>query len=276
MLRRWGPGVAALVLSACAAGQPVEVSREPSERGAMSEQEFRALHRPRSEAAGPHLGEHLTVGGARAYLRLPDGSPGPWPAVLVLHDVGGLNEHFLHWTDRLAAEGYAALAVDYYDTQQSTGPDGSVTAMRTVNPERALQVLQAAHAFLVTEARVRAPRTAVIGWGLGGSWALRLGMREPALDAVVTYSGLVEADPEALSRLRAPLLAVFGTKDASLPAEVQESFVQALDEAQGVHRVLRYEAEHAFENPASEQYAPHVAAAAWQAVELFLERHLKR
>jgi carboxymethylenebutenolidase len=276
VLRRWGPGVAALVLGACAAGPPVEVSREPTELGAMSEQEFRALHRPRSEAAGPRLGEFLTVGGARAYLRLPDGPPGRWPAVLVLHDVGGLNEHFLHWADRLAAEGYAALAVDFYDTQQSTGPDGAVTAVRTVNPERALRVLQAAHTFLEQDARVRAPRTAALGWGLGGAWALRLGMREPGLDAVVTYSGLVEADPEALSRLRAPLLALFGTKDASLPPEVQEAFVQALDEAQGVHRVLRYEADHAFENPASEQYSPQVAAAAWQAVELFLERHLKR
>jgi carboxymethylenebutenolidase len=265
-----------LGLCACAAGQPVEVAREPSELGAMSEQEFRALHRPRSEAAGPHRGEWLTVGGARAYLRLPDGAPGPFPAVLVLHDVGGLNGHFLHWADRLAAEGYAALAVDFYDTQESTAPDGSMMAVRTVNPERTGRVLQAAHAFLVSEARVRAPRTAVIGWGLGGAWALRLGMREPALDAVVTYSGLVEADPGALSRLRAPLLALFGTQDVSLPPGVQEAFVQALDEAQGVHRVLRYEAEHAFENPASEQYAPQVAAAAWQAVELFLERHLKR
>ncbi|ADO68455.1 Dienelactone hydrolase family protein [Stigmatella aurantiaca DW4/3-1] len=265
-----------LVLGACAAGQPVEVSREPSDMGAMSEQEFRALHRPRSEAAGPHRGEELVVGGARAYLRLPEGAPGPRPAVLVLHDEGGLSEHFLHWADRLAAEGYAALAVDLYGTQESTAPDGTVTVVKMLDVERARKVLQAAHAFLVTDARVRAPRTAVMGWGLGGSWALRLGMAEPALDAVVTYSGLVEADPEALAGLRAPLLVLLGTKDATLPAEEQEAFVQALDDAQGLHRVLRYEAEHAFENPASGQYDAHAAAAAWQAVEFFLERHLKR
>ncbi|MDC0712471.1 dienelactone hydrolase family protein [Stigmatella sp. ncwal1] len=276
MLRRGGWGVAALVLGACAAGQPVEVSREPSDMGAMSEQEFRALHRPRSEAAGPHQGEELVVGGARAYLRLPEGAPGPTPAVLVLHDVGGLSEHFLLWSDRLAAEGYAALAVDLYGTQEATAPDGTVTAVKTLDAARAWKVLQAAHAFLVKDERVRAPRTAVIGWGLGGSWALRLGMGEPTLDAVVSYSGLVEADPEALSHLRAPLLVLLGTKDATLPAEQQEAFVQALDEAQGLHRVLRYEAEHGFENPASGQYDARVAAAAWQAVDLFLERQLKR
>jgi carboxymethylenebutenolidase len=137
-------------------------------------------------------------------------------------------------------------------------------------------VLRAAHVFLMTDERVRAPRTGVIGWSVGSTWALRLAAAEPELDAVVEYYGWPVLEPEQLAQLRAPLLGLYGTKDVSVPPTIVDELEQALDAAKVPHRVLRYEAEHAFANPADPRYDAWAAAAAWQEVDAFLEKHLKR
>jgi carboxymethylenebutenolidase len=138
------------------------------------------------------------------------------------------------------------------------------------------KLLQAAHGFLLKDERVRAPRTGAIGWSVGGAWALRLAMAEPELDAVVEYYGGPVLEPEALATLRAPLLAVYGTRDVSIPPTLVDQFEQALDAANVPHRVVRYEAEHAFANPDDPRYHAWAAAAAWQEVDAFLEKHLQR
>ncbi|HLL05759.1 MAG TPA: dienelactone hydrolase family protein [Myxococcaceae bacterium] len=266
--------MAALVLGACTLGRSAEVAREPASPGAMSEREFQALHAPGASPA--RKGVELEVLGARAYLSLPSGAVAPLPAIVVVHEAGGLNGHMLHWADRLAAEGYAALAVDLLGGKVPATPEESTEAMRRLDPERADTLLRAAHAFLIKDERVRAPRTGAIGWSVGSAWALRLALAEPGLDAVVAYYGWPVLEPEVLASLRPPLLGVYGTRDVSVPPTVVDQFEQALDAAQVPHRVVRYEAEHAFANPDDPRYHAWAAAAAWQEVDAFLEKHLKR
>jgi len=263
-----------LLLAACTTGRPAEVAREPASPGAMSEREFQALHEP--GASPPRPGVELELAGARAYLSLPPGASAPLPGVLIVHEAGGLNAPILHWADRLAAEGYAALVVDLFGGKVPTTPEESTEAMRMLDLERAGKLLQAAHGFLMKDARVRAPRTGAIGWSVGSAWMLRLAMAEPELDAVVSYYGWPVLEPEELARLRAPLLGVYGTMDVSVPPTIVDQFEQALDAADVTHRVVRYEAQHAFANPADPRYHPWAAAAAWQEVDAFLEKHLKR
>jgi carboxymethylenebutenolidase len=266
--------VAVLLLSACTAGRPAEVAREPASPGAMSEREFQALHAP--GASPPRNGVEVEVAGARAYLSLPPGASAPLPGVVVVHEAGGLDANMLHWADRLAAEGYAALVVDLFGGKVPTTPEESTEAMRMLDLEQAGKLLHAAHVFLMTDARVRAPRTGVIGWSVGSAWALRMAMAEPEVDAVVSYYGWPVLEPEELAKLRAPLLGVYGTKDVSVPPTIVDQFEQALDAAQVTHRVVRYEAEHAFAHPADPRYHAWAAAAAWQEVDAFLKKHLKR
>jgi carboxymethylenebutenolidase len=266
----------ALLLGACVSGRPKEVAREPSPTGAVSEAEFKALHTLRTDAAPARKGQEVEVGGAKAYLSLPEGAKGPLPAVLVIHEWWGLNEHIQHWADRLAANGYAALAVDLYGGKVATNRDEAMALVKSVDAARAQEVLKAAHTFLQQDERVRAERTGSIGWCFGGGWSLRTAMAIPELDAAVLYYGNPVTDAEQLATIQGAVLGIFGTKDASIPPEKVAELRQGLDAAGVRHRILEFEADHAFANPSGGRYDALAASTAWEETAAFLAQHLKR
>ncbi|NMO13831.1 dienelactone hydrolase family protein [Pyxidicoccus fallax] len=266
----------ALLLGGCVRGGPREVAREPSPTGAVSEAEFKAMHTLRPDAAPPRRGQEVEVAGTKMYLSLPENAQGPLPALLVIHEWWGLNEHIQAWADRLAANGYAALAVDLYGGKVATSRDEAMGLVKSVDAARAQEVLKAAHAFLQSDSRIRAERTGSIGWCFGGSWSLRTAMAIPELDAAVIYYGNPVTDVDQLSTIKAFVLGIFGTKDASIPPETVAELRQALDAAGVRHRILEFEAEHAFANPSGGRYDERAASTAWQETAAFLEQHLKR
>ena len=88
--------------------------------GSISEEQFMALHDLTTEKAPAPKGEMIDLAGGRAYLSLPEKAQAPLPGIVVIHEWWGLNDHIKHWADRLAAEGYAALAVDLYGGKVAT------------------------------------------------------------------------------------------------------------------------------------------------------------
>ena len=249
---------------------------EPSElTGAVSEAEFARLHEHTGDAAPAPQGEPIEIAGDRAYLSLPKGIQPPLPALVVIHEWWGLNPHIMHWADRLAAEGYAAVAVDLYGGKVASEPAQAMKLMKAVDPEKAKQRLLAAYGFLENDARVKASRRGSIGWCFGGKWSLELALAAPDLDAAVVYYGHVTTDAKRLAALNAPLLAVFGNQDESIPPATVDAFEKALNEAGAQARVLRYDAPHAFANPSSARYVNDAASDAYGQVRKFLAKHLK-
>ncbi|KYF53935.1 dienelactone hydrolase, partial [Sorangium cellulosum] len=250
-------------------------SAADSPTGLLSEEDFKALHQLRSDRAPPARGQSVEVAGTQAYLSLPKDAKAPIPGVVVIHEWWGLNEHIKHWTDRLAEDGYAALAVDLYGGKVATTPDDAMAAMKAVDEAKGIETVRAAHRFLTTDARVSAPRTGSIGWCFGGAWSLKLAMNEPELDAAVLYYGRLVTDPAKLQAIKAPVLGVFGNRDEGIPPQVVNDFDKALHEAGVEHEVLRYDADHAFANPSGERYDTKAAADAWEKVRRFLAAKLK-
>ncbi|AKF84212.1 carboxymethylenebutenolidase [Myxococcus fulvus] len=265
-----------LLVGGCTRGKPVEVRREPSPTGAVSEAEFKAMHTLRDDAPPELKGQEVEVAGTKMYLSLPEGAKGPLPAVLVLHEWWGLNAHIKHWADRLAANGYAALAVDLYGGKVATTSDEALALVKAVDHARAGQTLVAAHKFLQEDARVKATRTGSLGWCFGGSMSLRTAMLVPELDAAVIYYGSPVTDVNELSTIKAPVLGIFGTRDASIPLEKVAEFRAALDQLGIVHRIVELDGEHAFANPSGARYDEQSAARAWAETSMFLEHHLRR
>lgn len=242
--------------------------------GVLDEEAFKKLHELREDAAPELHGSMLELVGSQAYLSLPPGE-GPFPGIVVIHEWWGLNDHIKHWADRLAADGYAAIAVDLYGGTVATTSDEANAAMLAVDETRALEVLHAAFDFLGEDARVMAPRRGCVGWCFGGGWSLRLALTEPDLDAAVIYYGRLVDDPAELGKIHAAVCGIFGNLDQGIPPEAVSGFEKGLEAAHVTHEIHRYDANHAFANPSGARYEPEAAEAAWSVVREFLARNLK-
>jgi carboxymethylenebutenolidase len=243
--------------------------------GAVSEDEFKALHELTTEQAPPAKGTTIDLAGSQAYLSLPEDSEPPYPGIVVIHEWWGLNDNIRHWSDRLAAEGYAALAVDLYRGQVADNPDDAMKYMEAVDDAHAIEVMQAGLEFLAKDPRVRASRRASIGWCFGGGMSLKLALNAPDLDAAIIYYGRLTTDPEELKTVKAKLLGIFGNQDKGIPPEMVDGFVAGLEKAGVAHEIHRFDANHAFANPSSARYDQESAAAAWDKSRAFLQANLQ-
>lgn len=166
----------------------------------------------------------------RAYLALPPGS-GRHPGLIMVHEWWGLSADIAAMADRLAAEGFAVLAVDAYRGKLAQTPQ-EAGALRNGTP--AAQVasdLDAAYAWLSRHGRVDGERMGALGFCYGGAQAMFLGTRQEGIGAVVTLygSGLIqnEADLGLLGR-RGAVLGIFGDTDGSIPPAQRQGFKDAL------------------------------------------------
>jgi len=187
----------------------------------------------------------------------------------------GLNDHIRHWTDRLAADGYAALAIGLYGGEVATDRESALALMQGVDEARAKEILAAAHRFLAEDPRVRAQKRGVVGWCFGGGWSLEHALTQPGLDASIVYYGRLQTDPELLANIEAPMMGVFGNQDAGIPPTSVDAFAAAMKAAGKSLELHRYDAQHAFANPSSGRYNPEAAEDASDHARAFFAKHLQ-
>ncbi len=210
------------------------------------------------------------------YLAVPE-SPGKHPALVVMHDDWGLTDWVKEQTRKLAGQGYVALAVDLYGGQVAYDPQLAYELMVGTPPERALRDMEAALDFLAARADVNKEKLGSIGWSMGGRWSLLLAVYEPRLAACVLNYGSMPTDPADLEKIRAPVLAIFGADDRTIPASDVEAFEDAMKSAHKSIDVKVYpNAGLGFENSDNKLgYREGAAENAWQRTVTFLDQHLK-
>jgi carboxymethylenebutenolidase len=264
------------------------------EKMAAEHRHDRPLATPAATAAPtrPVNGEEVVFGEVagkpvRGYLAQPVTSPGkasggtalspvPLPGIIVIHEWWGLNDNMKAITDRLAGEGYVALAVDLFGGKVADKPDAAKQLVGAVmaNPKAAIAILRAADDFLKQQG---APKIGVIGWCFGGAWSLAAALEVPqGIDAAVVNYGQPEKDRASLQQLRAPLLGLYGADDKSIPpAAVREMEATLKQLGKSVEIHIYDGAGHAFANPSGTSYRPAAAADAWQRTVAFFKQHLK-
>ena len=216
-------------------------------------------------------------GNGSGYLSLP-GSGGKHPAIIVIQEWWGLNDWIRQQSDRFAGQGTVALAVDLYRGKVTVDPNEAHELMRGLPEDRALADLQAGVRYLRSRSDVDPSRIAVIGWCMGGGYALQLAIAEPALaGAVINYGHLV-TDPKTIASIRPPILGNFGALDRGIPAQDVRTFDEALKSAGKSSDIKVYEgAGHAFMNPNNKEgYGKEAAADAWKRIDSFLRKRLGR
>jgi len=210
-------------------------------------------------------------------LYAPPGK-GPFPALVVIHEWWGLNDWVKDQASKLADQGYVTFAVDLYRGKVATTPDEAHEIMRGVPEDRAKRDLHAAVEFLKSQPNVKPDRIGSIGWCMGGGYALDVALQEPPLAATVINYGHLATDPEALKKINAPILGLFGAQDRGITPDDVHKFEQALKQLGKKIDIKIYDdAGHGFENPNNKDgFRAEDAADAWRRITGFLASTLKK
>ena len=203
---------------------------------------------------------------------------GPFPALIVIHEWWGLNDWVKDQASKLSDQGYVTLAVDLYRGKVATTPDMAHEIMRGVPEDRAKRDLHAAFQFLAAQSNVRKDRIGSIGWCMGGGYSLDVALQEPTLAATVINYGHLATDTEALKKINAPILGLFGAQDHGITPDDVHKFEASLKQLGKKIDVKIYDdAGHAFENPDNKDgYRAADAADAWKRTVDFLAMTLKK
>jgi carboxymethylenebutenolidase len=227
--------------------------------------------------ASPMVTFKSAVGEGQGYLATPAKDSGKHPAVIVIQEYWGLNDWVREQAKRFADQGYVALAVDLYRGTVAATPDEAHELMRGLPEDRAMADLKAAFNYLASRKDVDAKRIGVIGWCMGGGYALMLATQEPRLAAGVVNYGHLMTDPKTISSIKVPLLGNFGAEDRGIPAADVREFESALKKAGRIADFKVYPgAGHAFMNPNNKGgYVATAAADAWNRIDHFFAERLR-
>lgn len=211
------------------------------------------------------------------YLALPD-SEGPHPAIVVIHEWWGLNDWVKEQAEKLAHQGYVALAVDLYRGKATSSRDEAHELARGLPQDRAIRDLKAAFDYLASRADVNKEKIGSIGWCMGGGLSLQLAVHESKLAACVVHYGAMPTDRAAIEKIKAPVFGIFGAEDRGIPPDAVQAFEKAMKAANKTIFVKIYEgAGHAFENPNNQAgYRQDAAVDAWARTLGFLGETLKK
>lgn len=215
---------------------------------------------------------------------------GPRPAVLVHPEIDGFCEGTVAAARRLAAAGYVALALDPFTPYGSTpvlSPREATTArLAGLNDRRQLSELPTALAWLRDLPEVAADRIAVLGFSVGGRYAMMLTAEPHGVQAVVTFyarpwpggpTAVVGLSPgNYVERFNAPVCAIFGDDDDLIPLEMVEEFRSLLAQhPSSGHELHIFPGGHFFANESRRRYVPESAELAWARVLGFLSLHME-
>ncbi|HSZ05417.1 MAG TPA: dienelactone hydrolase family protein [Solirubrobacteraceae bacterium] len=212
----------------------------------------------------PDIEFPTSTGSAPGYLAVPAGEHGP--AVIVLQEWWGLDEHIRSLCDRLAAEGFYALAPDLYRGETTTQPSEAQQKMMAMSMERVEKDMCGAADHLASQPGFEGPGVGAVGFCLGGGLAVWAAATCPSIAAAVTFYYVMPHGKPDFSEIHGPVLGHFGTADEFIPTEDANKLESELREA-GVETTFHYYegAGHAFVNDTNRlgTYDAALAEEAW-------------
>jgi carboxymethylenebutenolidase len=196
----------------------------------------------------------------------------------MIHENRGLNENIKDSADILARQGYVVLAVDLFG-EVTADPDRARQLSSAVrnNSEAAIDNMKSAVRYLGTLDNVNASRIASIGWCFGGAQSLQLALNseDQPLAATIIYYGRLVNDTNELSKIKWPVLGIFGDQDDSISVDSVNAFGRGLNETGVTNEIYIYPGVgHAFANPSNDNYAPAETADAWRKTLEFLKKYV--
>ncbi|HSN78098.1 MAG TPA: dienelactone hydrolase family protein [Anaerolineae bacterium] len=212
-------------------------------------------------------------GALTGYVAQPAAS-GRYPAVVVIQEWWGLNEHIKDVASRFAAEGFVALAPDLYHGQVTSEPNEARKLVMELDMNAAVVEIQRGIDYLLSRPDVAGPRVGITGFCMGGRLTLMTALVEERLGAAVPWYGSPLTPAEA-ARVKAPVQGHYGNADGGIPVASVQAMGEALTAAGIPNEMHIYQgAQHAFFNDTRPSYDAEAAALAWQRTLAWLRQYL--
>ena len=221
-----------------------------------------------------------------AYVSQPkDG--GSYPGIVVIQEAFGVNDHIKKVAERIAAEGYVAIAPDIFHREServipySEMPKAIATLQRVVDA-KAMADVGAAIAQLKSQSNVKSASIGVVGFCMGGRLTyLAAAHHAGDIKAAVPYygGGIPMGNPSPLSRtgeIKCPMYLFFGAKDQLIPMDQVGQINTELTTQKVPFQMKIYpEAGHGFNCDDRGSYHEASAKDAWEKTKSFFAQHLK-
>jgi carboxymethylenebutenolidase len=218
-------------------------------------------------------------------LAVPEGS-GPWPAVVMVHEVFGIDENMRAQMTRLSQAGYVVVMPDLYSRGGARKCLTATFKALSSGTGQAFIDIEAAKNWLQARSDVT-DKIGVIGFCMGGGFALLLANQ--GYDAANSNYGMLPTNMEEALAGACPILGNYGAKDKQL-ADAKTKLDSTLTKLSVVHDIKLYpDSGHAFMNPkqgggpvfgtllriTGAKPNPADAADAWRRIEAFFGEHLR-
>jgi carboxymethylenebutenolidase len=215
-------------------------------------------------------------GTAHGYLAVP--ASGSGPGVVVIQEWWGLTNHIADVTNRLAAEGFVALAPDLYGGTTTHDAAEAGALMQKLPVQEAASDLAGAVDYLLAHESVTSQKVGAVGFCMGGGFVLVLAAQQgDKIGAAVPFYGVLGEDYPSFSGLTAPLLGHFGEQDDFANPDAVRALAARIESESGVKPEFHvYPAGHAFFNDENHlgTYDAEQAQLAWNRTLEFLRTHL--
>ena len=226
------------------------------------------------------------------YLARPEGHEAR-PAVLVYMEIFGVNPHIRDVVERVAGEGYVALAPDFFHRSgpgveygyDDAGFAGGMKLLTALAADEMIADAKAAIAWLRGRKDVRGDRIGAMGFCIGGHMTYLTACETDLRAAASLYGGGIAA-PQGpggqastigrTQKIRGKILCLFGGKDAFIPMDQVDAIRDALRQAKTRHEVVVYpDADHGFFCNPRGSYQEKAATDAWERVRRLFREELQ-
>src|SRR5882757_1438042 len=160
----------------------------------------------------PDIEFPTSAGDVPGYLAAPEDGHGL--ATIVLQEWWGLDDHVRSICDRLADEGFFALAPDLFRGETTTQPSEAEQKLMALSMEEAEPQMCGAAEYLSKQPGFEGDGVGALGFCLGGGLSVWAAATCPQITAAVTYYYVMPHGKPDFSNIKGPVLGHFGTADA--------------------------------------------------------------
>jgi carboxymethylenebutenolidase len=212
-----------------------------------------------------------------AFITQPDDDANH-PGIILIQEWWGLEPHILNIAQKLATEGFIVAVPDLYHSKVATDPNDAMPMMMALrnNLDKVTNEIIGTLEAVKGMPNVEPKKPGLIGFCIGGFLTYAVAARYPHLAAVVSFYGSgYDPTPEEVAKVNAPVLAIYGRQDQSIPLAQVEKIERLYKAAGKDFTVQLYDAGHAFMNPTHRMGNEKAAAEAWPLAVSFLQEKVR-